>query len=373
MEWNSRSRIEAAFKHQEPDRTPIFEYVLLGDRAGDILGRHLFDYTGDMKSWLSLAEEKGFEKALIAYARDRIEIASRLGHDMLYVCPNPIPGSPYVYDPLSVLDEHFDLEDISDPAARLRERNVRVEKELTKSLPSDSYLVYRYLRLEMEKKEMDLPIFAPAYFHGIWNDIDLMQTLLLDPETAHAHFALATRRAHSIIDDYHELGIEMIGIGGDFAGNTLLISPEVYKTFIVPEVRVLADHIRSIGKLSINATDGNLWSVIDDFLIGCGVDGYMEIDYGAGMDLVKLKKQFGKKITFLGNMDCGNVLSFFSPDEIRRITHEILDVGAKDGGHIFSASNAITPSIPLENYMAMVNAYREHFSLPRVLVTGLIG
>lgn len=29
MEWNSLRRIKSAFKHQEPDRTPIFEYALL--------------------------------------------------------------------------------------------------------------------------------------------------------------------------------------------------------------------------------------------------------------------------------------------------------------------------------------------------------
>lgn len=368
MKWNSRSRIEAAFAHEQPDRTPIFEYVLLGARAEDILGHPFLTYTGDMGGWLTLAEETGFEKTLKSYARDRIEIATRLGHDMLYICPNPLPGSPYVYDPLSVLDEYFDMNSISDPVARLSERNKKVEEELSDPLPQESYLIYRYLQDEMEKQGVDLPIFAPAYFHGIWNDVDLMQTLLLDPATAHTHFALATRRALSIIDDYNELGIEMIGIGGDFAGNTLLISPEAYKTFIVPEVLVLSDHIRAFGGLSINATDGNLWSVIDNFLIGCGVDGYMEIDYGAGMDLGKLKKRFGKEITFLGNMDCGNVLSFSSPDEIIRITHEILDAGAENGGHIFSASNAITPSVPLENYMAMVNAYREHFSLPEVLI-----
>lgn len=368
MKWTSRSRIEAAFKHQEPDRTPIFEYVLLGSRAEDILGRPFPNYTGHMKGWLARAEEAGFEKALRSYARDRVEIAICLGHDMLYASPNPIPGSPYVYDPLTGIDEQFDINDLSDPTERLRERNVRVEEELINSLPQDSYLVFRFLREEMKEQGIDLPLIAPAYFHGIWNDIDLMQTLLLDPEAAHTHFSLATRRALSIIDDYHELEIEMIGIGGDFAGNTPLISPEAYKTFIVPEVRVLADYIRSIGRLSINATDGNLWSVINDFLTGCGVDGYLEIDYSAGMDLGKLKKQFGNEITFIGNMDCGNVLSFSSPDEIRRITHEILDAGAGNGGHIFSASNAITPSIPLENYMAMVNAYREHFSLSKVLL-----
>jgi hypothetical protein len=368
MEWNSRSRIEAAFAHREPDRTPIFEYVLLGERAEDILGRPIYDYTGDMDAWLEQAVTIGFEEALRDYARDRIDIASLLGHDMLYVCPNPIPGSPYVYDPLSVLDEQFDLQDFSDPVLRVRERNIRVERDLSAPLPPDSYLVFNYLRQEMDKREMDLPIFAPAYFHGIWNDTDLMQTLLLDTEAAQTHFKLATRRAFSIIDDYRTLGIEMIGIGGDFAGQVPLISPDAYKTFIVPEVRILSDYIHSTGGLSINATDGNLWSVIDDFLIGCGVDGYMEIDYGAGMELGKLKKSFGRDITFMGNMDCGNILSFSTVEEISRLTHEILDTGAEGGGHIFSASNAITPSIPIENYMAMVNAYREHFSLPGGLI-----
>jgi len=369
MEWTSLSRIQAAFGHHEPDRTPIFEYILLSPRAEDILGRHYTDYVEDMDGWLAIAEVEGFENSLRAYASDRIEIASLLGHDMLYVCPNPIPGSSYVYDPLITLDDQFVIKELSDPVERLRVRNLEVEENLTTPLPSDSYLIYKFLHEEMKEKGLDLPIFAPAYFHGIWNDIDLMQVLLLEPEVAFTHFSLATRRAISIIGDYHTSGIEIIGIGGDFAGNTLLISPDAYKTFIVPEVRALSDHIHSLGRLSVNATDGNLWPVIDDFLISCGVDGYMEIDYGAGMDLWKLKRRFGNEITFLGNMDCGNVLSFSTPDEIRRITHKILDAGSGSGGHIFSASNAITPSIPLKNYIAMVNAYREHFSLPEVLIT----
>jgi hypothetical protein len=364
MEWTSRSRIEATFSHREPDRTPLFEYILLGDIAEDILGHSFHDYSVDVDDWLARTGDTGFEALLQGYAQDRITMAMVLGHDMLYVCPNPIPGSPYVYDPLVGLEKQFDQKTTSDPVENIRRRNDWVRSELIKPPPSDSYLVFEFLFKEMEKMGIDLPVFAPAYFHGIWNDIDLMQTLLLDPEAAHEHFSLATLRACSIIDDYHKVGVEMIGIGGDFAGQSLLISPEAYNSFIVPEVRALSDYIHSFGGLSINATDGNLWLVIDEFLLGCGVDGYMEIDYGAGMDLAKLKRQFGEKITFLGNMDCGNILSFSSVDVIKRITHEILDAGAGNGGHVFCASNAITPSIPIENYLAMINAYREHFRCP---------
>jgi uroporphyrinogen-III decarboxylase len=103
-------------------------------------------------------------------------------------------------------------------------------------------------------------------------------------------------------------------------------------------------------------------------LLGCGVDAYLEIDMGAGMDLSRLRQRYGTRVTFLGNMDCGRILSFSPPEEIARVTREILEAGGTVGGHIFTASNAITASVPLDHYMAMVNAYRDFFNLPRVML-----
>ena len=64
-------------------------------------------------------------------------------------------------------------------------------------------------------------------------------------------------------------------------------------------------------------------------------------------------------------MDCGNTLSFASPETVRMETIRCLEAGLGNGGHIFTASNAITDSVPSENYFAMINAYREYFNLPR--------
>jgi len=283
---------------------------------------------------------------------------------MLFVGPNPVPGEVYFYDPLDELGAHFELDATGDPVERLLERNKKVEESMMGKLPEDCYLVYHLLRREMAGRDLDLPILAPAYFHGIWTDIDLMQVMVLEPEVAREHFAMATRRAYKVIDDYLKINIDQIGIGGDFAGNRLLISPESYRRFIVPEVRKCAGKIREAGRYSVNATDGNLWPVIDDFLIGCEVDAYLEVDFSATMDLKRLKERFGDRILFFGNMDPGRILSFSTPDEIRSLTFEILDAGWGNGGHIFCSSNGITASVPLVNYLAMVNAYREKFSLP---------
>lgn len=366
MSSSSLKRVQAAFNHTTPDRTPIFEYLLFGKRAEDILGHAFADYTYDLSQWNNYVQHTGLEQALKDYATNRIELAQKLGHDLLYVCPNPLPDTEYVYDPLVQVDDYFTINSIEDPVERLQLRNEKVQQTLMKKLPEACYEVYVRMQSEMATKGINLPIFAPAYFHGIWNDVDLMQTMLLDRDVAHTHFSLATTRAKHIIDDYFDNGIFLIGIGGDFAGNRPLISPEAYREFIVPEVRILADYVKAKDGFPINATDGNIWSVIDDFIVGCNVDGYMEIDSGAGMSLSKLKEAYGDVVVLMGNMDCGNTLTYSTPEEIAVKTHEILDAGYGNGGHIFTASNAITESIPLENYMAMVNAYREHFSLKPV-------
>jgi hypothetical protein len=348
---NSRERVLAAFGHTQPDRTPVFEYVLLSPLADRILGR---PFAGDDARRESLIGEVGWETALRREAADRVDLAVRLGHDMIYCVPVP-PPSPPATDSCAVASR-------SDPVERMRRRN-EAATPAADSVPDESFLIYQLVLQEQERRGVDLPLFVPAYGHGIWTDTDLMMTMLMEPEVAQEHFSLATRQSLAFIAKYLQLAIHIIGVGGDFAGNQLLISPQLYREFIVPEVRKVSRRIHDGGGYAINASDGNLWPVLDDFLDGCEVDGYAEIDLHAGMDLGRLKAHCGDRITFLGNLDCGNVLSFAKPDEVRRHVVECLEAGMGNGGHILTASNAITSSVPLENYVAAVNAYREFFGL----------
>ncbi|MBN1346726.1 MAG: hypothetical protein JXQ73_28810 [Phycisphaerae bacterium] len=352
----SRQRIEAALRHQEPDRTPIFEYVLLSPVADKLLGR---PYSVDESHWPSVLDALGWEGAVRQTAVDRLDLACLLGHDMMYVWPNPKPGQRDVGLHMPPADPSL------DPVEKVARRNEQTEASLS---PPDEHglLVYTILTEEMRKRDVDLPILAPAYVHGIWTDVDLMQTMLLAPEVAHRHFELATQKALLTIESYVALGIDQIGVGGDFAGKRPMISPQTYREFIVPEVRACSRRIHQAGLWAVNASDGDLWSVIDDFLLGCQVDGYLEIDRFAGMDIGKLKERFGDRITFYGDLDCGNVLSFATPDEIRKDVIRCLDAGMGRGGHILCASNAITASVPLGNYLAVVEAYREAFGLGKL-------
>ncbi|MFC1452654.1 uroporphyrinogen decarboxylase family protein [Verrucomicrobiota bacterium] len=354
----SRERVEAALKHTEPDRTPVFEYVLLSPLADLFLGRR---YAADPGNWENAMRELGWERAVRQVSRDRLDLALRLGHDMIYAprCPaRPAPIDTPPPTPASTPD---------DPVERLAARNRRSADSPAPS--SDNFLLYRLLREEMAGRGVDLPILAGAYAHGVWTDVDLMQTMLLAPEVAREHFSLATEGVLANVEQYAKAGVDHIGVGGDFAGTRLIISPEAYAEFIVPEVRTVSRRVHELGKISVNASDGNLWPVIEDFLFGCEVDGYLEIDMHAGMDLAELKKRHGERVTFYGNLDCGNVLSFGTPEAVRAHTISCIEAGFGRGGHILCASNAITASVPLENYMAVVGAYRDMFGLPELDIT----
>ncbi|NPV08115.1 MAG: hypothetical protein HPY83_09150 [Anaerolineae bacterium] len=351
----SRERVEAALQHREPDRTPIFEYVLLAPLADQLLGR---PYGGDPVHWRGLLRELGWEGAVRRVAADRLDLAQLLDHDMLYVYST---GSRHALEPASDVPSP-ELPD--DPVERVRLRNEATERDLAAPANDDRFFIYVCVKEEMDRRGIDLPVLAPAYAHGVWTDVDLMQTMLLAPEVAHRHFALATRRALALVEGYAQVGVDQYGVGGDFAGTRPLISPRAYREFIMPEVRTVSRRVHELGGWAVNASDGDLWPVIEDFLVGCEVDGYLEIDLHAGMDLGRLKAAYGDRITFYGNLDPGNILSFATPDEVKRHTRECLEKGRGSGGHILCASNAITASVPLRNYLAVIETYRDMFGLP---------
>jgi len=354
----SRQRVCAALEHREPDRTPIFEYVMHSALAEAFIGR---PYAGDAVVFQSLAGEVGYEPAVRQLTTDMVDLAERLGFDLIYIYPYPPPAAT---SPSKAVSDSSGPSGLSgDPVGEVRRQIERLSAG-RQGWSDAEQSVFVALTEEMLRRGLDLPILAPAYGHGVWTDVDLMQTMLLEPEVATEYFACRTRICLGQVEAYLELGIDQISIGGDFAGNKPIISAEAYRTFIVPEVRKVARKIHEGGAFAVNASDGDLWYVVEDFLIGCEVDGYIEIDGQAGMDLGKWKHRFGDRITFYGNMDCMQVLSFAEPDEVRRQTHRIIADGLGGGGHIFCSNNAITSSVPVANYVAMQQAYREYFGLP---------
>jgi len=90
-------------------------------------------------------------------------------------------------------------------------------------------------------------------------------------------------------------------------------------------------------------------------MVDSGISGLDPIDPQGGMDLAEVKAEFGGRIALKGNVDCAQVLTFGTPDEVVEETRRALRQGAPGGGYILSSSNSIHSAVKPENYRTMLD------------------
>ena len=97
-------------------------------------------------------------------------------------------------------------------------------------------------------------------------------------------------------------------------------------------------------------------------LIEAGLDGLHAIQPSCyGMDLKKLKADFGDRILFNGAIDSHHVLIEGTPETVSAQTRKVLDIMAPGGGYIAGASHdTILEETPLENILAMFDTIRQY-------------
>jgi uroporphyrinogen-III decarboxylase len=101
--------------------------------------------------------------------------------------------------------------------------------------------------------------------------------------------------------------------------------------------------------------------IFEDF-IEIGVDAYNPLEAKAGLDVVDLRRRFGHRIAFCGNMDvvawarCGR-------EELRRAVLTLLNA-AKGGGYIFQSDHSVPNNVSGESYDYVVRLVRERGQYP---------
>ncbi len=97
--------------------------------------------------------------------------------------------------------------------------------------------------------------------------------------------------------------LDGIVIWGDVAyKKDLFFSPKYWRKYYKPGVKALVDEAHAHGLPVIYHGCGNVKRVFEDF-IEMGVDAYNPLEAKAGLDVVELRRQYGHRIGFCGNMD----------------------------------------------------------------------
>lgn len=163
--------------------------------------------------------------------------------------------------------------------------------------------------------------------------------------------------------------IDNLTIHEDMAGKSgPLMGPNLIEEFLAPYYQKVWDCARSYGaKLFSQDSDGNMNAVLDAF-IACGVNCSYPCEPAAGMDMVALKKKYGKTLYFKGGIDKHALRR--DPEAIRAELEYKMSAPMLGGGTIFALDHRIPNGVSLENYKYYVKTGRELLGLPPITREG---
>jgi len=146
----------------------------------------------------------------------------------------------------------------------------------------------------------------------------------------------------------------------DIASNIgLVFSPHFLEREFFPRLKEVVKMWNKYGCRCYFHSDGNLTPVIPD-LIDCGIVGLHPLETHAGMDLLTIKKKFGRKLVLIGGIDCSVTLPWSTPEQVREEVKNTIEIAGEDGGYIIGSTSELHRTIPLENVIAMFEAARDY-------------
>ena len=113
-------------------------------------------------------------------------------------------------------------------------------------------------------------------------------------------------------------------------------------------------------------SDGNIMPIVDP-VVETGIDGLHPIDPITGMDLGDMKTRYSDRVCLMGNVECGNLRSFGTKEEVHNVVKACIRKAGRGGGYVCMSSNSIHDAVNPENYVETVKIVREYGKYPLAL------
>jgi len=137
--------------------------------------------------------------------------------------------------------------------------------------------------------------------------------------------------------------------------NNQFFSVDTYRALLKPVHKRAVDWAHAKGIKAHLHSCGDVRPFLPEF-IEIGIDALNPLEVKAGMDPVKIKRQFGKQLVLHGGI---NAVLW---DDLEAITAEmrrVLPVLKEGGGYIFSSDHSVPSSVSLENFRYITTLAKE--------------
>jgi uroporphyrinogen decarboxylase len=337
VEMTSEERVLCVLQKQQPDRVPHFEWLV----------------------------DRRVREALCPDITDFNEFAVQMGQDA--VIADPIFKKERVGTNRWLSEWGYVSQDTNEEHGIEVESPIKTLADFERYTPPDPHASWRYAAVEdtVQKFKGNKAVIVhlndvfslPRYLMGMQN---LLMAIVTQPELVKGLVEMSVTVNLELAKEVVARGAKIVYTGDDYAYNKgPLMSPKHFREFFYPGLCRVVRGYKELGLYVIKHTDGNLWPILD-MIIDSGIDCLDPIDPVAGMDLGEVKAKYGQRVAIKGNVDCAQLLTFGTPDEVVESTREALRKGMPGGRFILSSSNSIHSAVQPENYVAMLQTLREY-------------
>ena len=187
---------------------------------------------------------------------------------------------------------------------------------------------------------------------------NLLMDMLTEPEFVERLLDGITDYNLKVINLALEYDIDGFHFGDDWGQQKgLIMGPAHWRRFIKPRVARMYAAVKDAGKVVSQHSCGDIEEIFPD-LIDIGLDVYQTFQPEI-YDMGKVKREFGRDLTFWGGISTQRLLPYASPEEVRRVSGETIRVMGAGGGYIAAPTHAVPGDVPPENVLAMLEVFND--------------
>jgi uroporphyrinogen decarboxylase len=373
----SRERVLTALNHEEPDRVPNF----IGTGGAVSLLGPLYE---KLKAHWGINAPTRYTSEIFLYSYMDEETMVRLGADGRAVMPGPAPSplakrvsDDCIVDGWGITWQRrpgvIYYEPTNAPWA-----NATIDT-LDDMVCPDLMHPSRFVGLADRVAEVQRNGYAAVLLSYVTTFEQAcllrgMENLWIDtvdnPEFVEALLSKLSRMNSEYIRElFHHTGpnVDVVLTGDDLGTQSgPMVSPATYRRLIKPSEAQFLQTVHECSKAKVFwHSCGDIYPLVGD-LVEIGVDILNPVQVAtAGLgDTARLKREFGKQLSFCGAIDTQAVMPLGTTEDVRtEVRRRIKDL-APGGGYLAAAVHCLQPDVPIENVLAMCDEIQKAGQYP---------
>ncbi|MEN6560363.1 MAG: uroporphyrinogen decarboxylase family protein [Acidobacteriota bacterium] len=373
----SKERVAAVLEGRIPDRVPYAEFAVDFDTVERLLGHETF-LRAKAKSQIAFWEGRHDEVAQ-SWLEDHIALQRKLPLDIVtfptatWELPPPdAPPPPRRIDAATWEDREGrvyklseatqDITCVHDP---VRDARVFTAAEFEREPEPARRDERSWAILDAVVREFKDEKFIAGPSGGSVGIVLLggmergLLELAANPEAVRAATRQMVRRENAADEAFIHPDSDAVLWAEDLGFKTgPLIGPAMFRDFFLEANKERVRRVRDgYGKKVLQHCCGNINLLLDIF-VDIGFDAYQSIQPTAGMDLCRLKREVGARMTLWGGVAVEHLVGG-APEDVRADVRRAMDCAKPGGRFILGSSHSVAVGTKYDNFMALLDAHAE--------------